>query len=83
MREGALNYWGAEGLEEDEVEVGGLGRSWVPRAGLLRARLRLSRVTPLPSFVSPTTGGSPFFTNSQRPAAVVLLVHRMLIIGNI
>lgn len=39
----------------------------VPSGGSLRARLRDSRVTPLPSFVMPTTGGSSFLTNSQRP----------------
>ena len=39
----------------------------MPRGGFLRARLRLSKVTPFPSFVIPTTGGSPFFTNSHRP----------------
>lgn len=51
----------------EEVDLGGAGRASAPRAGLLRARLRLSNVTPLPSLVNPTTGGSPFFTNSQRP----------------
>ena len=51
----------------DEVELGGVDMFAVPRAGLRRGRFRLSRVTPLPSFVKPTTGGSPFLQNSQRP----------------
>lgn len=58
-------YWEEEGL--DEALCGGLLRSLVPSGGSLRARLRDSRVTPLPSFVMPTTGGSSFLTNSQRP----------------
>lgn len=39
----------------------------VPSGTSLLGRLRLSNVTPLVSFVKPTTGGSPFFTNSQSP----------------
>jgi hypothetical protein len=58
-------YWGESGLEE--TLFGGEARSSVPRGGFLRARLRESRVTPLPSFVIPTTGGSSLLTNSQRP----------------
>lgn len=70
-------YWGAVGLEEEEVDFGGLGRFSAPRAGLLRARFRLSSVTPLPSFVMPTTGGVLLSTNSQRPdlIRVVSLEH--------
>lgn len=64
MYEGRV-YWGEEGLEEELC--GGLLRSFVPSGGSLRARLRDWRVTPLPSFVMPTTGGSSFLTNSQRP----------------
>lgn len=58
-------YWEEEGLEE--VDLGGASRLSASKAGLLRGRLRLSRVTPLPSFVTPTTGGSPLWTNSQSP----------------
>jgi hypothetical protein len=60
-----LAYCEASGLED--VVLGGLGIAFVPRGGFLRARLRDSKVTPFPSFVMPTTGGSPLCTNSHRP----------------
>lgn len=60
-----LIYCDAEGLED--VDFGGLGISLVPRGVALRGRFKLSSVTPFPSFVKPTTGGSSLFTNSQRP----------------
>lgn len=49
------------------TDFGGESAASVPRGRFLRGRLRLSNVTPSPSFVTPTTGGSPFLTNSQRP----------------
>mgnify|MGYP006876458320 CR=1 FL=1 len=64
MRETTV-YW--VGSELEEALFGGEARLLVPRGGFLRARLRESRVTPFPSFVMPTTGGSFLLTNSQRP----------------
>lgn len=68
MRKRATIYWEGEVLEE--VVLGGFAVSLVPSGGFLRARLRDSRVTPLPSLVIPTTGGSSFLTNSQRPMEI-------------
>lgn len=50
-----------------ETVFGGLAGLSTPKGIALRGRLRLSSVTPLPNFVIPTTGGSPFLTNSQSP----------------
>ena len=66
---GLCFYWEEDGL--DVTDLGGVAEASVPSGGFLRARLRLSKVTPLPSFVTPTTGGSPFLTNSQRPGRCV------------
>lgn len=43
----------------------------MPSGTSLLGRLRLSNVTPFWSFVNPTTGGSPFFTNSQSPRKII------------
>lgn len=66
MMEAECIYWEEDGL--DVTDLGPVVSASVPRGGFLRGRLRLSKVTPFPSFVRPTTGGSPFLTNSQRPA---------------
>lgn len=50
-----------------DAVLGGLALFFTSRGTSRRARFRLSNVTPLPNFVIPTTGGSPFLTNSHIP----------------
>lgn len=55
-----------------DAVFGGLALFFTSRGTSRLARFRLSSVTPLPNFVIPTTGGSPFLTNSHIPARIVV-----------
>lgn len=55
-----------------DAVLGGLVLFFTSSGTSRRARLRLSNVTPLPNFVIPTTGGSPFLTNSHIPVRIVV-----------
>lgn len=66
-----------EAVEFEVVEFE-LAEFGMGRGTALRGFLRLSNVTPLPNFVIPTTGGSPFFTNSHSPTNFKSAYHSVI-----
>lgn len=55
-----------------DAVLGGLRLFFTSKGTSRRARFRLSNVTPFPNFVIPTTGGSPFLTNSHIPVRIIV-----------
>lgn len=70
-----LSFFYCEEVGLVVTDFGGDSADSVPKGGFLRGRLRPSSVTPFPSFVTPTTGGSPFLTNSQRPKGTCISTY--------
>lgn len=55
-----------------DAVLGGLTLFFTSSGTSRRALFRLSNVTPLPNLVIPTTGGSPFLTNSHMPVVIAI-----------